>query len=64
LQSEIVTTANVQPADKPDAESIKNTVIDAQANLKEASDAAEFGGVPPTRATTGARRSLGARSVV
>lgn len=42
LQSEIVTAANVQPADKPDGESIKSAVIDAQANLKEASDAAEI----------------------
>lgn len=36
LESEIVTAANVQPADIGDGESIKNTVIDAEANLLDA----------------------------
>ena len=36
LETEIVISARVQPADKPDAESVKDAVIDAQANLNDA----------------------------
>jgi transposase len=36
LDSEIVIAANVQPADVSDAESIKNTIVESQGNLLEA----------------------------